>query len=275
MNLTSQESSSGRLKPQTLELAVQHVRNNGYVLLEGVLPQSFVTDLQHAFTPLFEAHVAQVGPDFRGGLNAVNHYNMYLPFAAPFCDERILANSFAQPIIDALLGDSCVCPYFASNVAMPGSTYQDVHADIVPLFPESMPVLPPYSVVLNIPLVDFREDNGPLEIWPGGTHHHVAAAATIPQIAAGMGSRRVLMPAGSLLIRDARLWHRGTPNRSGAPRPNLALVYTRSWLKLQRPQIEIPRATYDGLSEWARKVFRFAKIADGEPVVRAAAVQMG
>lgn len=267
MKLTHQELASSRLASDTLHAAIQQFRNNGYVLLESALPQSFVAELRSAFAPLFEAHVAQTGPSYRAGLNSVNHYNMYLPFAAPFNDERVVANPVTQPIIDALLGENCVCHYFASNVAMPGSSYQDVHADIIPLFPETTAVLPPYSLVLNIPLVDFREDNGPLEIWPGGSHHYVAATSEIPALAATMHSQRVLMPAGSLLIRDSRMWHRGTPNRSSAGRPNLALVYSRGWLKLLRPPIEISRATYDSLSERAQKLFRLENI--GTPAVQA------
>lgn len=268
MNLTQQERADGQLSSDTLRGAIQQVRHNGYVLLEGVLPRDFIADLRAAFAPLLEAHVAEVGPGFRDKLNGVNHYNVYLPFATPFKDERVIANSLALPIIKALVGEECVCHYFASNTAFPGSTYQDVHADISPLFPETMPVLPPYSVVLNIPLVEFREDNAPLEVWPGGTHHHVATASQIPMLAATMHSKRVLMPAGSLLIRDSRMWHRGTPHRSNEPRPNLALVYSRSWLKLQRPQIEISRAAYDGLSEQAQKLFRLEKI--GAPALREA-----
>jgi len=268
MKLTQQELADGQLAAATLQNAIQQVRNNGYVLLEQVLSQDFIAGLRSAFAPLLQAHVAEVGPNVRDKLNSVNHYNMYLPFAAPFNDERIIASSFALPIIQALVGEECVCHYFASNTAFPGSTYQDVHADIAPLFPETMPVLPPYSVVLNVPLVDFREDNGPLEIWPGGTHHHVAAAAQIPVLAAAMPSLRVLMPAGSLLIRDSRMWHRGTPNRCNEPRPNLALVYSRSWLKLQRPQIEISRPRYDSLSDRAQKLFRLEKI--GAPAMREA-----
>ena len=45
------------------------------------------------------------------------------------------------------------------------------------------------------------------------------------------------MPAGSVLVRDIRTWHRGTPNRSETARPNLAMIYSRPWLKTQYPPI--------------------------------------
>ena len=121
------------------------------------------------------------------------------------------------------------------------------------------------TVIVNVPLVDFREDNGPLEIWPGGTHHYVANRAEVPALASAMHSERVLMPAGSILIRDSRMWHRGTPNRSNEARPNFAMIYSRWWLKLRYPPIAIPQDTYERLPERAKQLFRLENI--GAPVL--------
>jgi len=114
-------------------------------------------------------------------------------------------------------------------------------------------------VVLNTPPVDCTEENGPLEIWPGGTHL-MPGGINIQELAPTMRPERVLMPAGSLLVRDMRMWHRGTPNRSTEPRPNLALISSRHWLKTHYPPISIPRATYETLSERAQRLFRFENI---------------
>ena len=64
------------------------------------------------------------------------------------------------------------------------------------------------------------------------------------------------MPAGSLLIRDLRMWHRGTPNRSDEIRPNMAMIYAQRWLKTHYPPVSIPQATYDGLSPRTQQLFR-------------------
>ncbi len=47
------------------------------------------------------------------------------------------------------------------RTAFPGSEHQAVHSDIRLLFPDSDLRVPAYCVVLNIPLVDFREDMRP------------------------------------------------------------------------------------------------------------------
>ena len=112
--------------------------------------------------------------------------------------------------------------------------------------------------------MDFTEENGPLEIWPGGTHG-MTGGMDMKALAPVMHSERVLMPAGSILLRDMRMWHRGTPNRSTEMRPNLALIYSRPWLKTHYPPIAIPTAIHETLSERARRLFRFENIG-GEPV---------
>ena len=176
MQLTQQELDSGTLAPSTLEMAVGQVRNNGYVLFERVLPADLVAEMHASFMRLFEARVNGSAAN-RGA----NRFQMHLPFEPPFCDERVIASPFVLPVVDGLVGDDCICHYLASDTPLPGSDYQTVHADIFRLFPETPVVMPPYSIVVNVPLVDATQDNGPLEVWPGGTHHYIAEPAQIPK----------------------------------------------------------------------------------------------
>ena len=261
MKLTQDERTGGRLNPETLRFAVQQVQANGFVLFESVLPPDLVTELHTAFLRLLNAYIARTGSN-RG----TNRYQMHLPFTPPFNDPRVVDNPIAMAVIEALLGDDCICHYFASDTPFPGSDYQQVHSDLPPLFPGSDIPLPSFSLVLNIPLVDFRPDNGPLEIWPGGTHL-MMNDLNIGELAKVMHAESVLMPAGSLLIRDIRMWHRGTPNRSDAPRPNLAMIYSRAWVReTHYPPISIPQEAYDRLSDRAKRLFRFEHIG-GEAVI--------
>lgn len=251
MRLTAEEITNGRLSADTLADAVQRIRADGYVIFESVLPPDFVQELHTEFMAVFSTYIAQSETN-RG----TNRHQMHLPFRAPFNDERIITSPFALPVIDALLGEEYVCRYFASDTPLPGSDYQAVHSDIPALFPNSNTVVPAYALVLNIPLVDFTPDNGPLEVWPGGTHYSTLPPGEIQKLAPNMHAESVLMPAGSLLIRDGRMWHRGTPNRANAPRPNLALVYSYPWLASGYKPIGIPADTYEQLSPRAQKLFR-------------------
>ena len=260
IELTPEERETGTLSPDKRELAVQSVKVDGYALFERVLPPELTQRLLAEFLQAFDAYVARTDPN-RGA----NRYQMHLPFRPPFADPAVIENPLAISVLDGLLGKDYICHYFASDTPLPGSDYQRVHSDIPLLFPEMPLSLPAYSVVVNIPLVDHTPENGPLEIWPGGTHL-MPGGTDLQALAPGMRSERVPMPAGSLLVRDMRMWHRGTPNRSGAPRPNLALIYSRPWLKLHYPPIDIPAAVYGTLSPSARRLFRLENIPDGHNI---------
>jgi hypothetical protein len=254
MQLTQAERDANALDAETLRLAVQEVRVNGYVVFEGVLSGDVVDELHENFMRIFHEYTTATEEN-RGA----NRYQMNLPFAAPFNAPDVVTSRLALPVIKALLGDDCVCQYFASDTPMPGSDYQRVHSDIHRLFP-GMPVAPPtFAIVLNVPLVDFTEDNGPVEIWPGGSHL-MPEDADMHELAETMDSKPVIMPRGSLLIRDIRMWHRGTPNRSEAARPTMAMIYARHWLRTNHPTIGIPQETYYGLSEDGQRLFRLENI---------------
>ncbi|MBD2866996.1 phytanoyl-CoA dioxygenase family protein [Paenibacillus sp. IB182493] len=176
-----------------------------------------------------------------------------------------MANAIAMPVIDRVLDDGVRCTYLASDTACPGSDYQNVHSDLPPLFPGLGVSLPVYSLVLNVPLVDVNEENGPLEVWPGGTHlnpdntEHTAIDGEMVKAATMMHAEKVFMPAGSIVIRDIRMWHRGTPNRTNANRTNVALIYNKDWYGAGG-EIHIPQETYDALPPRVRELFRFERI---------------
>jgi ectoine hydroxylase-related dioxygenase (phytanoyl-CoA dioxygenase family) len=174
MKLSETELKASALTPESLADAVREIEANGYVVFERVLPRDFVQELHTAFMEVFEDYIARTATN-RGA----NRYQMHLPFRPPFNDPRIITNELVLPIVEAILGKEAICHYFASDTPLPGSDYQAVHSDMVRLFPESDVIVPPFALVLNIPLVDFREDNGPLEIWPGGTHRISAGSDEI------------------------------------------------------------------------------------------------
>ena len=255
MKLSSEELEQKKLKPQTLDLAIQQVRANGYVVFGSVLEKNLVDTLRSCLMELLSKYTAKTDSN-RGK----NRYQMHLPFSRPFTNPQIITNPIALLVIDAIIGSDCICHYLASDTPLPKSEYQHVHSDIHRLFP-SRETTPPYSVSMNIPLVDFTRENGAMEIWPGGTHL-MPNGIDMSQLSKTMHSELVLMPAGSLLIRDMRMWHRGTPNRSNAARPNMAFIFSRYWFKTSYPPIGISQETYKSLSDRAKQLFRHEQIGD-------------
>ena len=64
-------------------------------------------------------------------------------------------------------------------------------------------------------------------------------------------------------VQDIRTLHRGTPNTSTAPRPELCLCFCRNWFAITQ-NIEMPQASYDALSERGKKLLQRCRIVDWE-----------
>ena len=257
MKLSPSELETQTLSAETLAFAIQQLKMNGYVVFESVLKKDLCHRLRESYMALLNAYAAKNEPN-RGR----NRWQMHLPFVEPFIHLQVIENPIALSVIDSQLGENCVCHYLGNNTPFPGCGYQPVHSDIHPLFPKTDAAFPIYCIVVDIPLVDFRKENGAIEIWPGGTHL-MPNGIDIEALSKVIHSEQVLMPAGSLLIRDARMWHRGTPNRADAPRPNIALMYARHWFKTMYPQIGIRQDIYDSLSPRAQQLFRHEEIGTG------------
>ncbi|WP_165822453.1 phytanoyl-CoA dioxygenase family protein [Paenibacillus montanisoli] len=265
MKLSAEELKNGKLSAETLELAIQLIKVNGYVLFEEALPRAQVENLYDSYVdlldPYFEKNREVILNPGNGFNDGTNHVRLYLPFEKPYCDEAVIANPFVTEIVDQLLGEDCLLTYFATNTSMPGGKVpQPVHSDTSSRYGDRHPAnLPIANLIVNYPLVDVTENNGPMEIWPGGTHLHpdnwyAKNAFSKPKLAEHMHSVKMLMPAGSILIRDDRVWHRGTPNKSDKHRPNIALIYSANGPRTGT--IQIPQETYDQLSDKAQQLLR-------------------
>ena len=261
MRLTEDELAAGTLSQNRLAEALRTCRDTGLVVLENLLNPTWVAEVRQAFDNALAAHMAT-----SGGLEAVqqnssarNHLSFYPPLVPPFSDPRIIANPIAVQIMEALLGKDLQSTYYHSNTSYPGSGTQEIHRDGGHLFGTEVPfALPVIALALNVPLCDFTEANGSTEIWPG-THLIVDTDAAdgkkLAERVAGLLSLRTNIPAGSLVLRDMRMWHRGMPNTTDALRSMLALIYHRGWLAA-RTSLDIPQATWDGWPEQARQIFR-------------------
>lgn len=269
MKLTTEERQRGSFSLKTIQAAVEEFKEQGYIVFEKVLPEDFLAELLAEYNKALNQKVQRfnlkkvdyydergeyhhnVSIDFRpeGGNHDLNRWNMHLPSRLPFLDPRVFANPFVLPVIKEILGADCIAYLLASDVPFPGAGFQSIHQD----FATS-------SIALNMPLVDFTEENGPLELWPG-THRQDGAPYSIKPFwlpperlkeRIASPSKRMLIPAGSILIRDHRLIHRGTANYSNAPRPMLSIYY-------KKPQPEVPYRCADIAAKLALYVRRHAR----------------
>jgi ectoine hydroxylase-related dioxygenase (phytanoyl-CoA dioxygenase family) len=270
MHVTPEELRAGQLGDANMALAVRTLRDSGMVVLEEVYDPAWVADLRDAYDAQLERHIAA-----KGGMDGINqrsfghsHIGMFLPMVEPFSNLQVVAHPLVVQLLDTVLGADFRCSFYHSNTSYPGSGVQPIHRDNQPLFGTELGVPhPAVSVVLNIPLCDFTEENGSTEVWPG-THLIVDAAPqdakALEERVGNLASVRTNVRAGSLILRDLRTWHRGMPNNADYARSMLAIVYRRGWLH-GSTATEIPRATWDSMPERVRQIFRDNPIVEDTP----------
>lgn len=259
------------------------IKRDGYVILENCLSTEYVAELREEFLKHMNDKVKRfalkpiepidirnfkndnVRLDFRpaGGNHDLNRWNMHIPTSATFLNDKIIANPRVVEIIEKFMGPDCVAFLLASDTPYPGSGFQNIHQDF-----------PRFGFTVNIPLVDFTENNAPLEIWPG-THVRTLLDGSKPfhtknvdlskdemqAIVRDVPSQRVMIKAGSILIRDQRMVHRGTANIGNEPRPCLAIWFKSiEQFSLMNLTIPIPhRPIANIFAKYALKLRRIGK----------------
>lgn len=209
-----------------------------------------------AFRPVLAAYLDAHGHEPNRGPH--RHF-LPMPFDplcfAPdfFFDDEVLG------IVRGAMDDTIVADQWGCDVALPGSDYQGMHVDYRrPLFPEDPDLLLPlYLLVLSFGLVRITEENGPIEIAPGT--HRLPRGVALRAVESGeIGLQPLPLEIGDVLIRHPWALHRGTPNRTGTPRPLVSIRYARRWYADgSREVATIPRSVWKSLTPEQQQMMRF------------------
>lgn len=258
MKISATEIKRQSLDPDTRAEAVRQVRESGLVVLEETMSREWTDNMREAW----DGHLEGRAP---GDL-----------LSMPFIDPLAIENPWGVQIMEAMIGKDfwAKLPYHCNSTAPNWPETQVIHRDQLHLFPDLPIAMPPHMMVIHIPLVDFTEENGSTEVWPGThlvtDHEVIVDPADIGRVgglearAATMPSIRVNMPAGSTLVRDMRVWHRAMPNRTDQRRTMLSLVYHRHFPSLgyqYKAAEPLAAEIIDQLSVRAQQIFRFNKAA--------------
>jgi ectoine hydroxylase-related dioxygenase (phytanoyl-CoA dioxygenase family) len=251
MKIASEEIKAGCLNPASLQRALRELNDQGFVVLEQVFDPAYIARLNATFQDYFAENI-QKQPLRDQIANGRTFVEMQVPFEPPYSDEALCANPLAVQIMEAAMGE-IICCFYNTNTALTGTEVQRIHLDVHLLFPGFPAALPPWTMVVNIPLIDFTEENGSTEVWPG-THLNTDEL-NLDERYPLLHSIRTNVRVGDLIVRDLRVWHRGMPNRTTDVRTMLAIVYNRPWFRSTRPLLQIPRAVWDGLSPHTQQIF--------------------
>lgn len=197
-------------------------------------------------------------------------YRIYPRLTGVFAEPMLIAHPQMLAILSSLLGADFYCKFVCSDTCLGTASMQLPHRD-VGFHKQDRPT----CYVVNIPLVDCRLDNGPLEVWPNGTQWwgpgpfgkqgimpfaSEGRQPALERLLDACHSEKLLLSAGDILLRDPAMLHRGTANPSGEPRPMLTLGFARRSYHYHYGNIRcsLDESAYAALHENMRAMFSYA-----------------
>jgi hypothetical protein len=235
LRASTEEIAAGALSAERLSKVVGSIRVHGAAIVEGAVALDHCDALRASMAEDLDAAARHPF-----ALEVRGHVQHNPPPRARDLYADIIANPIAVSVARALMGRVRLALYTGNTMLAHTTQRQPVHWDDYQLWPGLEQAPPTSSLAVNIPLVDVSLDNGALEVWPG-THLDVrsveqrktllvpndwleARRAEVPPV-------RVPLSKGALLLRDLRMWHRGTTNSTAEARPMLALSYQPWWYR--------------------------------------------
>ena len=254
------------------DLKIAEFRINGYTVFDDMIAPEKVDAIRPAFLPLLanvqerETEVHDLGErgDPRTGmgrLQTTNRYTLTIPWLAPFADPEIYEHPVILEFLDRLWKpDGYILTCYHSNTPCHGSVFQHWHRDtnigndIPHVGLETVPI-----VGVKYPLCDTSEQNGSFEVLPStqylalpeyeGHYDEILGKGHFPS------AHRLNLNKGAMWVQDVRTLHRGTPNPSPDPRPELCLCYGRNFWHIDQT-IKMPESSYRALSARGKQLLK-------------------
>jgi ectoine hydroxylase-related dioxygenase (phytanoyl-CoA dioxygenase family) len=247
--ISEQERRRGRLFAENVRLGALLLHARGYVILTGAIPDPLLAALRSSFAKLLEqsvnyvrAGLRETPPADQAGNDCVfwergARFRIFPKLTGPFADPHVLRNPFAHSIVAETLGADYYCKFLSSDTCVKGSIRQGPHRDIGFYDRDDIP-----GCLVNIAITECGVHNGPLEVWPGGSHLWRGAMfdrfnlepfiqdesnPAVEAVASHIPSKLIELRPGELIIRDPGMLHRGTPNPTEEPRTMLTAGYFR------------------------------------------------
>ena len=247
IQLMDAEQSDRKMGAANLDLANRLLREVGAVILENAVPLEIVKEAQIVY---FDA--------IRRGMTRKARHALEMPFL----HHQFITNPFALQVIEAAMGKKVAlfrCGIHDVPPDIDGNQVEKApHRDGNHLFPELPCVLPVSGIYVNIPFVDFSEENGATKIW-SGSHLIMDSPPSdvryLGERSKHLPSLQAVMSMGSLILRDMRLWHVGMPNRTNTHRLMLDIGYTRVFPHASE-RLRVPQEIKQHWSESAKKLLR-------------------
>jgi len=249
IRISPKELWSGEMAADHLNQAVESIRNDGYIILRDVVEVGRLAALEGPMAQDLSRILARKDAPFNFNTGNVQQQP---PLDRQYLFRDILVNEMVIAVTSAVLGAGMKCNFYSGNTCLPSEERQPVHFDTGEPDGSVVGSAPTFALVVNVPVVDMDARNGSTEIWPGThrlSHLYQDKTGDIKLPKDVVEKQRATIPpiqpavrAGSVMIRDMRLWHAGMPNRTRVPRPMLAMVHAAAWWGGNTP-LKAPRGT--------------------------------
>lgn len=274
------------LSPDDVDEAVRLFKRDGFVVIGGVLDSERVDLLASGCNEVINEVVA-LDSDSRGnrgshrysfGGSSLTRSQLHRPAWQMLLEVDIVHELLTRIwgstdyILRAASGDFCLpgaIDYqplhsdvrdFADAKSSPFSSFYDWRGQV------SLRDMPPPYICANFLPQDVTPLNGPTRQIPG-TQNSRAKIPSLDQEPEWMKLSTVCpAPAGSVMIRDVRAWHGGTPNLSDHTRAIPNLEFYAPWFR----EPIVPGISYQdakNLSERAQRLVRFCVKDSSEELV--------
>lgn len=243
-----------------IDSALRCVRRHGIIIIRNAIPAHVIAAVLDDVKRRHDIHMTPGQKRlFRNFQSDPLRAQVPVAIDGPVANPALFAAPSVMAVAKSMMVDDLIVGENGVVISHAGAGPQNTHRDSDFLFGGMAQEidLPPYSMTLLLPLVDVSLGMGPTEFWPGSHKCTDEAAVTaVPPLAAPLA-------AGTALLLDARLLHRGGANMTGPVRPSLYFSYHRRWYLENsgyenKPQVRITPAMLERLPEAYRPMFAWA-----------------
>jgi len=248
------------------EAALERLRSDGFVLVEDAVDAAALSIARRKLDELHRLDVEEFGTD---ALLAMGEFGtLRFPMVRDRFFLSLIDLPSTMPLVERVLGPSCILHLQNGIVMFPSRRHQQssFHQDF-------RPWLNGADVSLNVFLfVDaFAAENGATIVAPGSHRDEQRPSdADLERTAVQLSGA-----AGTALVFDSRLWHRGGTNSTSEPRRALNMQYTRAFIRQQVDYARcLPEGEYEVLPERVQQLLgRFVRLPKSSAEFRVPAEQ--
>ncbi len=223
VRFSAAERDAGVPSSENVERAVDIFATQGFVRLENV----FSVETMRVWTEFYERQNRRL----LASTDWPNRRPLFtIDVEGPLNTPNLYASPLVMPLVRRAVGEKCIVGALSTVISFPGAPDQYLHRDSEALFGDDYAIdknIPAYAMTMLIPLVECNRETGCTKVWPGSHLRNDSGE----EEAAREAAVEPVVPVGSVLVTDSRLWHRGGANVSTTVRPLVYVSYHRGWFR--------------------------------------------